>query len=109
MLYKLLGECSEDNHCSKRLRGTASIAMGIKLWLAPQISEHWPKKTPVRDVARGIWFSRPGTASTLIPREGTAQECKTSSAVTTIRACSPAGTTMRWSTSSRRGMPCERF
>lgn len=52
----------------------ASAAMGIKLWLAPQISEHWPKKTPVRDVASGIWLSRPGTASTLTPKDGIAQE-----------------------------------
>lgn len=54
MLYKLLSDCSEANHCSKWYRGMASAAMGIKLWFAPQISEHWPKNTPVRDVAKGI-------------------------------------------------------
>lgn len=62
------------SHCSKWCSGVASTAIGIKLWLAPQISEHWPKYTPVRDVARGIWLRRPGTASTFTPSDGTAQE-----------------------------------
>lgn len=53
----------------------------------------------------GSWLSRPGTASTLTPSDGIAQECSTSSAVTTIRVCSPAGMTMRWSTSRSRGDP----
>lgn len=58
----------------------------------------------------GIWFSRPGTASTLIPNDGIVQECKTSSAVTTIRACRFAGMIMRWSTSSSRDEPsCRSF
>lgn len=73
--------------------------------MAPQISEHWPKNTPVRDEASGSWFSRPGTASTFTPRDGTAHECKTSSAVTTTRVCRLAGITIRWSTSSSRGDP----
>lgn len=106
MLYKLLnGYFSHDSHCSKCFNGTASTTIGIKLWFAPQISEHWPKNTPVRDDARGSWFSRPGTASTFTPRDGTAHECSTSSAVTTTRVWRLAGITIRWSTSSNRGDP----
>lgn len=97
--------CSIVNHCSKWFRGTASTTIGMKLWFAPQISEHWPKNTPVREVASGSWLSRPGTASTLIPSDGMAHECRTSSAVTTTRVCKLAGITIRWSTSSRRGAP----
>ena len=35
-------------HLIKFLDGTLSMTIGINLWLAPQISEHWPKKTPGR-------------------------------------------------------------
>lgn len=100
--------CSVANHCSKCFNGTASTTMGIKLWFAPQISEHWPKNTPVRDVANGSWFSRPGMASTLIPNDGMVHECRTSSAVTTTRVCRLDGMIIRWSTSRRRGAPLGR-
>lgn len=96
---------SHVSQCSKCFSGTASTTIGMKLWLAPQISEHCPKNTPVREVARGSWFSRPGTASTFTPSEGTVHECSTSSAVTTIRACRLAGIIIRLSTSSSRGDP----
>ena len=33
-----------------------SITIGIKLWLAPQISEHWPKKIPGRWLINLTWF-----------------------------------------------------
>lgn len=59
--------------------------MGIKLWLAPQISEHCPKYRPGRWLINLTWFSRPGTASALTPREGTVQECKTSAEEINIR------------------------
>jgi hypothetical protein len=32
--------------------GTLSITIGIKLWLAPQISEHWPKNNPGRFIKK---------------------------------------------------------
>ena len=54
-------------------------------WLAPQISEHWPKKIPVWFIKKLVWFNRPGVASIFTPKEGIVQECKTSAAVTKIR------------------------
>lgn len=56
-----------------------SKTIGINLWLTPQISEHWPKYIPGRFNKILVWFKRPGTASTLIPKEGTAKEWITSS------------------------------
>ena len=29
--------------------GTISTEIGINLWFAPQISEHWPKKMPGKE------------------------------------------------------------
>lgn len=55
---------------------------------------------------REVWFSRPGIASVFTPRVGTAQEWRTSSAVTIIRMCDSMGITTRWSTSSKRKCPC---
>lgn len=55
-----------------------SITMGINLWLAPQISEHWPKKIPGRCLINFTWLIRPGTASAFTPSDGTVQECNTS-------------------------------
>lgn len=62
-----------------------SITIGIKLWLIPQISEHWPKNTPGR--LRNIidWFKRPGVESILIPKEGTVQAWITSEEVVIMR------------------------
>ena len=57
----------------------------MKLWLAPQISEHWPKNTPGRLNKIFSWFKRPGTASALIPKLGMVQEWMTSAAVTRRR------------------------
>lgn len=31
-----------EDHFSKVFSGTISRTIGIKLWLEPQISEHWP-------------------------------------------------------------------
>lgn len=55
-----------------------SITIGIKLWLMPQISEHWPKNIPGR--LRNIidWFKRPGVESILTPKDGTVQAWITS-------------------------------
>jgi len=61
------------------------MAMGIKLWLVPQISEHWPKNNPGRFINKRVWFSRPGIESILIPNAGTAQEWITSKDVVRIR------------------------
>ena len=52
--------------------------MGIKLWLAPQISEHWPKTRPGFLLIILIIFKRPGEESALTPRDGKVQECSTS-------------------------------
>jgi len=81
---------------------TLSIAIGINLWLAPQISEHWPKKRPGRVEKKLVWFSRPGTASALMPRLGTVQACNTSAAEISIRIWERKGITVRLSTSRRR-------
>jgi hypothetical protein len=86
----------------KIFEDTLSITIGIKLWLAPQISEHCPKKIPGRLEKKLIWFRRPGTASALIPNLGTVQECKTSAAEIKVRICEFIGTTVRLSTSNRR-------
>lgn len=48
------------------------------------------------------WLNLPGTASTLIPNEGTAQECKTSEAVTRNLILADAGTCKILSTSNKR-------
>lgn len=55
-----------------------SIIMGINLWLAPQISEHWPKNVPGRLEIEKHWLRRPGTASILIPNDGIVHEWITS-------------------------------
>jgi hypothetical protein len=52
--------------------------MGINLWLAPQISEHWPKNTPLRLEEKQNWLIRPGIASIFTPKEGTVHEWITS-------------------------------
>jgi hypothetical protein len=48
------------------------------------------------------WFNLPGTASILIPKEGTAQQCNTSVAVTISLICILIGKTMGLSTSNKR-------
>lgn len=55
-----------------------SIEIGIKLWFAPQISEHWPKNIPGRFAKVNVWLRRPGTASIFIPKDGIVQEWITS-------------------------------
>lgn len=62
-----------------------SITIGIKLWLMPQISEHWPKNTPGRLRYIMDWFNRPGVESILIPKDGTVQAWMTSVEVVIIR------------------------
>ncbi len=52
-----------------------------------------------------VWFSRPGIASVFTPRVGTAQEWRTSPAVTIMRMGDSMGITTRWSTSSSRKCP----
>lgn len=54
---------------------------------------------------KAVWFSRPGTASIFTPKEGTAQECKTSSAETRTRMGDSTGVIIRWSASRRRNCP----
>lgn len=79
-----------------------SMTIGIKLWLAPQISEHWPKKTPLRLEEKQNWLIRPGTASILTPNEGIVQEWRTSEEDTKNRMGRKVGITRRLSTSKRR-------
>lgn len=62
-----------------------SITIGIKLWLIPQISEHWPKNIPGRFINRVVWLRRPGVESILIPRDGIVQAWITSIDVVKIR------------------------
>lgn len=84
------------------LVGTLSITIGINLWLAPQISEHCPYNNPGRLILKHPWFNRPGVASILIPKAGTAHECKTSAAVINTRIWVLKGKITRLSTSSNR-------
>lgn len=86
----------------KIFAGTDSIEIGINLWLAPQISEHWPKKIPGRLVKKFTWLRRPGTASAFTPKVGTVQEWRTSAAVIRVRIWVLVGITVRLSTSSNR-------
>ena len=76
--------------------------IGMNLWLAPQISEHWPKNNPARFNKNLIWFNRPGLASILTLKAGIVHEWITSAAVTIIRICELNGNTVRLSTSSNR-------
>ena len=86
----------------KFLIGILSITMGMKLWLAPQISEHWPKKIPGRLIKNLVWFNRPGLASTFTLKAGIVQEWITSVAVIKIRIWLFIGKIIRLSTSRRR-------
>ena len=81
---------------------TTSITIGINLWFAPQISEHWPKYSPGRWAINLTWLSRPGTASAFTPKDGTVQECKTSADEIKTRIWVLKGTTVRLSTSNKR-------
>jgi len=58
----------------------ASITIGINLWLAPQISEHWPKNSPGDLIINDDWLRRPGIASAFTARAGTVHEWITSAA-----------------------------
>lgn len=55
-----------------------SIEIGINLWFAPQISEHWPKYIPGRLEEEKHWFNRPGIASIFKPKDGIVHEWITS-------------------------------
>lgn len=79
-----------------------SNTIGINLWFAPQISEHWPKKIPVRLVNILTWFKRPGVASILMFKEGIVHEWITSPDVTNNRICELNGIAIRLSTSNKR-------
>lgn len=79
-----------------------SRAIGMNEWLAPQISEHCPYMVAG---CRGLitsWLRRPGIASALTPREGTAHEWRTSAAVTRIRVSTPHGRISLLSHSNKR-------
>lgn len=89
-------------HFKKKYRDDDSNLIGIKEWLAPQISEHCPKKIPVRLIKKFVWFNRPGVASILIPNEGIVHECNTSAAVTKIRVWKLNGIIMLLSVSNNR-------
>ena len=54
---------------------------------------------------RVVWFRRPGIASVFSPKEGTAQECSTSSEETNIRIVISIGRTTRLATSSNHSSP----
>lgn len=79
-----------------------SITIGMNLWFAPQISEHWPYKRPVRLILKLVWFKRPGVPSIFTPREGIVQEWITSAEVTISRTWVIKGIVIRLSTSSSR-------
>jgi len=50
------------------------MVIGMKEWLAPQISEHWPNRRPGRLMTSWDWLIRPGLASTFTPADGRAHE-----------------------------------
>lgn len=76
--------------------------MGINLWFAPQISEHWPKNNPGRYANNIIWLIRPGVESILIPNDGIVHEWITSVDVVIIRIGILNGIITRLSTSNKR-------
>lgn len=86
----------------KKFVGIDSMEIGINLWLVPQISEHCPKYRPGELHKKFTWFSRPGTASALIPSAGIVHEWSTSAAVIKFRICIFIGITILLSTSSNR-------
>lgn len=94
-----------SNQAKKSDPETNSRQMGINLWLAPQISEHWPKNRPGRWLSKLTWFSRPGHASAFTPILGTAHECSTSVDPISIRIPAPQGRTVRLSVSNKRAAP----
>lgn len=79
-----------------------SIWIGIKLWLIPQISEHWPKNIPGRFINKLIWFIRPGIASILIAKLGIVHEWITSSEEIKSRIFNLKGIIVLLSTSINR-------
>jgi hypothetical protein len=85
-----------------------SKQIGILECCLPQISEHWPYRTPGTEEIKFTWFTRPGTASALTPREGIVQECKTSALVINTRTLLLIGATMRLSVSNWRNIPISR-
>ena len=89
----------------KSFTPTNSNTIGIKLWLAPQISEHWPYANPGRYLINLVWFKRPGTASIFTPKDGTAHEWRTSELVIKTRTCVKKGRAGRLSVSKRRKPP----
>jgi len=74
----------------------------MKLWFAPQISEHCPKNRPIRFAFILTWLSRPGVASAFSPMAGMAHEWSTSAAVIKTRMSVLIGKITRLSTSNRR-------
>jgi hypothetical protein len=62
-----------------------SKKIGIKLWPAPQISEHWPTRMLGRLIKIITWLMRPGTASDFTPMDGIVHEWITSFDVISIR------------------------
>ncbi len=79
-----------------------STEIGINEWLAPQISEHCPKKIPGFIITNLNWFNRPGSASTFTPNAGTVHAWITSAAVIRLRISVIIGRIVRLSTSSNR-------
>jgi hypothetical protein len=86
----------------KDLELQASITIGINLWLAPQISEHCPNRSPGVLIKNDDWFKRPGIASAFTASEGTVQEWITSAAEIKTRVEILIGIGVRESTSKRR-------
>jgi len=76
--------------------------MGIKLWLIPQISEHWPKNNP--NTGKDIFtiFKIPFIASNLTNKLKITQEWITSNEVTQKLILRLCGTMQRLSTSNKR-------
>ncbi len=77
------------------------MEIGIKEWFSPQISEHWPKNSPGREMLNDSWFNRPGTASSFKEREGIVQEWITSAELIIFRICVLNGRITRLSTSNK--------
>jgi len=100
--YALLVELNCVSQFLKLSKLVDSIVMGINLWFMPQISEHWPKKSPGRFINIIVWLRRPGVESILIPREGIVHAWITSIDVVKIRIGILKGKIHRLSTSRRR-------
>ena len=87
---------------------TEFTVIGIKPWNVPHSSEHCPKKVPILSMFKNVELSLPGIQSNFRPKDGTAQLCNTSEAVTTTLILVSYGRTREESTESNLSSPSDK-